>query len=549
MSHSKKTVAVIGCGKAVEGQVGWAIGHMHGGGYRNCGSDVRLLGVDLDPDNLNAFGDKFEVAAEDRFLGTDLLYASVVPDVVSICTWPGLHAPMALEAMDKGVKGLIIEKPLALNVGEINAIRAKAEAVGAVVCVAHQRRMEPYFQTLKSVVASGKLGDSLRVDAHVGGSWDILSWTTHWFDMANFMFGAAPQSVLAGMELGAKRIYGHAAEGDSIIYAEYGEGREAFFLTGPGGGCGFRVIGSKGFACEKEGQVLVATEAGVETIDFVDCPHGGSINWLVAELLAAMEGGPEPICSLQRCGVATEMAYAAHESARTGQRVTLPMAAQYAPMEVVQHPVKSILQGQRALLYADSHFGSGGREGLAEAIEHLTGEKPEVIDAETSGLTADALEQVDILYIYHTQTQVSPETESALNHWVDGGKPLVIVHAGLGAWPEWGGYQKWCGLIWEWNVSIHPHEATTLDTVEGNPLRFTYSQAWLPKDEVFVKLKQIDDVEIGLTALLKDGTRYPAAWRSKAHRNIGAWMPGHNRDSWNVPAMRQGLAELVQSVL
>lgn len=548
MEKSKITAAVIGCGKAVEGKVGWAIGHMHGGGYRNCGTPIRLLGVDLDQDNLGAFAERFEVAEGDAFLGTEALYSALMPDVVSICTWPGLHAPMALEAMEKGVKGLIIEKPLALNTWEIKEIREKAKEVGAVVCVAHQRRLEAFYQTLKQVIASGKLGDSVRIEGRVGGGWDMLSWTTHWFDMANFLLGRAPQSVMAGMELGNERLYGHAIEGDSVVYADYGDGDDATFVTGPGSATDVRVVGEKGLAQQKEQGVLLMTEDGTEVMDYVEVPHGGSINWLVAELLAALDDGPEPTCSLEECYVATEMAYAAHESARTGRPISLPMAPQFAPMEVVQHPTTSILTGKQAVLYADHHFGSGGREGLAEAIEAITGLVPKVIDAEKQCLEQKDLAGADLLLVYHTQEQTTAETEAVLTAWVDAAKPLVIVHAGLGAWPKWEAFQQWCGVIWEWGVSTHPHEPTNLEVTEGNPLRFTYREAWLPKDEVFIKLKEVAPIQIGLTATLKDGSVYPAAWRSEKYPNVGAWMPGHRQDSWRVPAMRQGLAELVGSL-
>ncbi len=135
-----KTVAVIGCGKRRDGKVGWAIGQQHGHGYAAANQPVRILGVDLSPENLADFGKLLHLPEDQLFTSTDTLYAAGIPDVVSICTWSGLHAPMALEAMDKGVKGLIIEKPLALNMQEIRAILAKAAKNGANVAVAGFKR-------------------------------------------------------------------------------------------------------------------------------------------------------------------------------------------------------------------------------------------------------------------------------------------------------------------------------------------------------------------------------------------------------------------------
>lgn len=124
-----------------------------------------------------------------------------------------------------------------------------------------------------------------------------------------------------------------------------------------------------------------------------------------------------------------------------------------------------------------------------------------------------------------------------------------LMRAALGGWPKWEAYQKWCGIIWQRGESIHPYEPAALTETEGNPLGLTYSQAWLPKDEVFVKLKEVEPVQIGVTTQLSDGVTYPVAWRSVEFPNIGIWMPGHLRSSWQVPAMRTGLEHLVQAIV
>lgn len=544
-----KTVAIIGCGKSVEGHQGFAIGHAHAAGYQNCGEAVKLYGVDLSPENLAAFGSKFNLPAEQLFASTDALYAALTPDVVSICTWPGLHASMALDAIDQGAKALIIEKPLALDVDQINALRAKAKETGTVVAVAHQRRYEPYFQMLKKIVDSGELGLPIRVEAHVGDDWDILSWTTHWFDMANFLFGEAPQYVLAGMDVTDKRLYGHAVENASIVFAEYDENRNAVFLTGPQASGSLKLVGPKGITIAKEDAVLLCTEDGVETLPLNKSKFEDGFAHLCSEVIQSLDSGNEPLCSITNCAAATEMAYAAHESVSTARKVALPASVGFAPLEVMQRPPVSRLKGKRVLLHADTHFGSGGREGLAETLEALTGLAPVVIDAEERGLTASDLRDVDFIAIYHTQEEADEETRAALENWVDRGHPLCVVHAGLGAYPEWERYHAWCGYAWEWGVSYHPYESTTLEVTAGNPLDLTHAGSWLPRDEVFVALKETAPVTVGLTAKLSNGDTFPAAWLSQNEANVGGWMPGHRRDSWTLPAMRSGLEELILATM
>ncbi|MEX2607437.1 MAG: Gfo/Idh/MocA family oxidoreductase [Kiritimatiellia bacterium] len=536
-----KTIAIIGCGKAAEGKEGWAIGHAHAHGYLHCGQEVKLLGVDLSPENLQAFGKAFDLPADQLFASTDALYAACTPDGVSICTWPALHHPMVMEAIDKGVKGIACEKPFASDTRQIREIERKAAEIGTKIVIAHQRRCNVYADAFKQVIDDKLLGGNLQAIGQVGDGWDILSWTTHWFDLANYLFDGPPHSILAGMDIRNTRRYQHAVEDASLIHADYGDRGSALFLTGPGTGASFSLHGGEGVARVGETGIELATFSGSRVLPFPDQKRDGFAAML-GELLCWMDGGPEARCAIGRSAVATEMAYAAQESARTGKTVSLPLEnALFAPLEVAQKPVRSALWGKHILLYADSHYESGGREGIADAFGNMTGETVRVVDAETGGLHPDDLDSMDAIMIYHTQKEVDKTTCDLLESWVAEGRPLMITHAGLGAWPDWDTYQFWCCHVWEWGVSYHPHEPSVLKVPEGDPLDFGWQSAWLPRDEVFVALKEKAPVELGLTTTISTG-EFPAAWCSKAHPNVGVWMPGHRKDSWKVPAMREGAA-------
>ena len=536
-----KTIAIIGCGKAAEGKEGWAIGHAHAHGYLACGQEVKLLGVDLSPENLQAFGKTFDLPDEQLFASTDALYEALTPDGISICTWPALHHPMVMEAIDKGVKGIACEKPLALDTHQIREIEAKAAQTGTKIVVAHQRRCEAWADAMKQVIAEGILGDNLQAVGHVGDGWDILSWTTHWFDMANYLFDGPPASLLAGMDIADTRRYRHAVEDASVIFADYRDRGTGMFITGPGHDGSFLLRGDHGIARVGTSGIECATYDGARHLPFPPSEREGFAAML-GELLTWMDGGPEARCSLRHSAVATEMAYAAHESARTGKTVHLPLnTALYAPLEVAQHPVRSALWGKQILLYADSHFESRGREGIARAFGDITGVPVRVVDAEARGLQDGDVDGADAILIYHTQAKADTDTRHILETWAADGRPLMITHAGLGAWPDWELYQTWCGHAWEWGVSTHPYEPCDLKVADGDPLGFGWSSAWLPRDEVFVRLKERSRVHIGLTATISTGD-FPAAWRLAEQPNVGVWMPGHRKDSWTVPAMREGAA-------
>ncbi len=73
-----------------------------------------------------------------------------------------------------------------------------------------------------------------------------------------------------------------------------------------------------------------------------------------------------------------------------------------------------------------------------------------IVDEDFAGLTAADVDGVDAILIYHTQTKASAEMQQVLGAWVAEGKPLIIVHAGIGVWPEWSNYTAGCGNVWDW---------------------------------------------------------------------------------------------------
>ncbi|MCU0792010.1 MAG: Gfo/Idh/MocA family oxidoreductase [Opitutaceae bacterium] len=536
-----RIAAVIGCGKFVEGKEGWAIGHAHADAYRQADPALRLVGVDINPDNLRAFGERFGVAPADLFTSTDAMYAALTPHYVSVCTWPKLHAPQVIEAAARGVRGIVCEKPMALDGAEIDAMLAACERAGTRLAIAHQRCYNAPYVLAKRLLDQGAIGEHPVLEARVGDGWDILSWSVHWFDLTHWLFDAAPLSVLAGVDHTGARRYQHAVENASVIFAEYPGDRQAIFITGPHNHHGevgdLFIRGTRGFM-RIRGDVEVWNEAGY-TRQAARAEGPTDFHALVLDLFNAVETGAPMRCDASRTANSTRTAYAAHESARLRRVIHAPFQTGFAPLEVLQHPPRPALPAGRVVLFADEHFGSGGREGIAEAITELTGTAPLVIDA-TKGLTAADLADAGALLLYHTQSEPSDSTRAALTTWVESGKPTVFVHCACGGYPNWDAYKQWAGRVWVWGPggSEHPYEPCTLTPLGAGV--GDLASAWLPLDEVFIKLASTSETEDLAEVQISSG-RYPAAWRSKRWPNITAWIPGHRREMWTLPALREGL--------
>lgn len=87
-------------------------------------------------------------------------------DVVAICSPSGLHAQHALDAIAAG-KHVVIEKPLALDLGDGERVIQAARDRGVLLSVISQRRFEPDLRYLQARIAGGELGRALLGEANV----------------------------------------------------------------------------------------------------------------------------------------------------------------------------------------------------------------------------------------------------------------------------------------------------------------------------------------------------------------------------------------------
>jgi predicted dehydrogenase len=93
---------------------------------------------------------------------TEMLYSVPDMDVVNICTPNGLHAPMAIQAIETGFH-VVIEKPMALTVADAERIvLCSLKHRKQVFCVM-QNRYSPPSVWIKELVESGQLGDIYMV--------------------------------------------------------------------------------------------------------------------------------------------------------------------------------------------------------------------------------------------------------------------------------------------------------------------------------------------------------------------------------------------------
>jgi predicted dehydrogenase len=90
------------------------------------------------------------------------MLADLRPDVTSIITPHPYHAPIAIDALNAG-SHVLVEKPIAVHVGEADAMIAAADANDRLLAVNFQQRFRPEVMAVHKLLHEGGLGQIRRV--------------------------------------------------------------------------------------------------------------------------------------------------------------------------------------------------------------------------------------------------------------------------------------------------------------------------------------------------------------------------------------------------
>ena len=145
-------------------------------------------------------------------------------DAVAICTSTDTHADLIGAAARAG-KAIFCEKPVSLDLAEVDRALGEVETAGVPFQIGFNRRFDPAHQAVHEAVASGAVGEPhlVRISsrdpappplAYVKASGGIfLDMTIHDFDMARHVAGSEVVEVFAR---GAVRVDEGFADADDV---------------------------------------------------------------------------------------------------------------------------------------------------------------------------------------------------------------------------------------------------------------------------------------------------------------------------------------------
>jgi predicted dehydrogenase len=112
-----------------------------------------------------AFADRFDIPG--RYVRDDDLFADPRVDAVYVATPHHLHHDQTVAALRAG-KPVLCEKPFAINATEAASMIRTARETGVFCMEAMWTRFLPFFERLREVVASGRIGEVRQVRADFG---------------------------------------------------------------------------------------------------------------------------------------------------------------------------------------------------------------------------------------------------------------------------------------------------------------------------------------------------------------------------------------------
>jgi len=345
-SSSPLNFAIIGCGR---------VAPRHAQSLRDleASHNVRLVAVcDVVESRAQQFAKTYDAQAYTDYRA--MLAQSEPPiDVVSICVPSGLHSEIG-QAVARAGKHVLVEKPIALNLPDADALIATCTEMGVTMATVLQNRFNPPMRELRQLVDSGVLGKLLLGSATVRwyrpqeyyedgwhGTWAmdggaLMNQSIHHIDALIWLMGEV-HSVFAYTATLAHRMEAEdigiavvrfksgalaTIEGSTVTYPENLEGSVAIFGEHGSVKVGGTALNRKVF-WKVAGMIEHEREA--LTRESIDPPsvYGSSHREQIIEMIDAIREKRRPSTHGGEARKSLEVVRAIYDSAREGREIIL----------------------------------------------------------------------------------------------------------------------------------------------------------------------------------------------------------------------------------
>ena len=217
---SKLRFALLGCGRVSAKHVDALINNKEEAELVAVYDIVEKLAIDKKS--------QYEVSVKDSNVKVYKEYNELLNDknidVVTIATISGYHARQAVDCL-KHDKHVLIEKPMALTIEDVDNIISMGSKKNKKVCVSHQNRFIPAVQRLKQAIDEGRFGKLIHGTARTlwarddsyykQASWrgtkaldggTLMNQCIHNIDLLQWMMGGEIERVCSEIDTFARDI-------------------------------------------------------------------------------------------------------------------------------------------------------------------------------------------------------------------------------------------------------------------------------------------------------------------------------------------------------
>jgi predicted dehydrogenase len=355
---AKYRAAVIACG---------TIARVHARGWQGVRDQPVALSAlaDTHADARREFGEFFGIPEDKRYADFREMLDAESPDFVDVCSWHQQHAEMVIAAAARRPRAILCQKPMAVDLGEADAMLTACERNGVKLVVAYQRTHHATWLAARNLIRNGAIGTVQQVQMDDGGN--LLNTNSHNIRLALFLLDeprvdwvmGAVERTTDGVERGLP------AEDACLGLVGLGSGAtiliQGNLVTGLGQGC--RVIGTDGImeldttrppddqipsdapmympegpSARYNTEIGTVRYIGRDTSGWVSVEAPWHDPWAhqCQEAIDWVEGRiAEPISRGERGRAVQEIMMALYESARKKQRIYLPLKTRVNPLRLM----------------------------------------------------------------------------------------------------------------------------------------------------------------------------------------------------------------------
>ncbi len=316
-------VGIIGCG--------W-MGKAHAQTYAELDNVRMVAAADTHPKALAELQGEHSIA--NGYADYHDMLAKEDLDIVSVCSWPGLHAPMTIAAAEANVPGIICEKPMARTLAEADAMIAAAERHGSKLVIGHQGRFRKQTNAIRSLIQDGAIG---RVEMlYIQQAGGLTNSSVHNVDYSRFILGDPKVNWVMGsverrtdryeraqrIEDRAQALIGFAGGARGILESDIGDDRRVQPCV---------IYGSHGSIFPVSGGIRVLNADGIREMSFTE-PNAQALQ--AQELIDWLEGRREHRGHAQNGRQALEVLLAISASTYTRGIVHMPLEIADYPLDL-----------------------------------------------------------------------------------------------------------------------------------------------------------------------------------------------------------------------